>query len=319
MARKPRIEFPGALYHVIARGNHKNRIFLTPKDYQKYLSLIKRYKERYHFQLYAYALMSNHVHLLVEIATVPLSKIMQGLQQTYTQFFNWKYGKAGHLFQGRYKAIICQKNVYLLELIRYIHLNPIRAGVAERLANYPWTSYSYYIKDTSATLIDTDFVLKQFADDKTTARRYYQEFIRAGIIKNHEEFLGEIVEQRILGKDHFVEEMLQRENEARKNEDFVYERLSLKKVLETICRRKGISPVMVKSNSKIEEVVGIRRLFAYVARIHFGYRLKEIASILGIDITTAMKSVRIIADRIRKEKSFEEEVNGILRELETLV
>jgi len=315
MARKPRIEFPGALYHVIARGNHRNQIFLTPKDYQKYLYLVQRYKERYDFQLYAYALMSNHLHLLIETADIPLSKIMQGLQQTYTQFFNWKYDKVGHLFQGRYKAIICQKNIYLLELIRYIQLNPIRAGVAKSLANYPWTSYSYYLKDKRDKLIDTDFVLRQFGHDKTTARRYYQQFIRVGIIKSHEEFIGEIVDQRILGKENFVEEVLRQENEASEDKDFVFEKLELKKVLETICLSKGIMPVMVKSNVKIEEVVWTRRLFIYVTRIYFGYQLREIALFLGIDITTVMKSVRIIAERIRKEKRLDEEIKWILKEI----
>jgi len=315
MARKPRIEFPGALYHVIARGNHRNQIFLTPKDYQKYLYLVQRYKERYDFQLYAYALMSNHLHLLIETADIPLSKIMQGLQQTYTQFFNWKYDKVGHLFQGRYKAIICQKNIYLLELIRYIQLNPIRAGVAKSLANYPWTSYSYYLKDKRDKLIDTDFVLRQFGHDKTTARRYYQQFIRVGIIKSHEEFISEIVDQRILGKENFVEEVLRQENEASEDKDFVFEKLELKKVLETICLSKGIMPVMVKSNVKIEEVVWTRRLFIYVTRIYFGYQLREIALFLGIDITTVMKSVRIIAERIRKEKRLDEEIKWILKEI----
>lgn len=315
MPRKPRIEFPGALYHVIARGNHQNQIFLMPKDYQKYLSLVRRYKERYDFQLYAYALMSNHLHLLIETADAPLSKIMQGLQQTYTQFFNWKYGKVGHLFQGRYKAIICQKDVYLLELIRYIHLNPIRAGVAKSLANYPWTSYSYYLKDTGDKIIDTDFVLRQFGNDKKTARRHYQQFIRAGICKSHEEFIGEIVDQRILGKENFVEEVLQQENEASKDKDLIFEKLELKKVLETICSSKGMRPVMVRSTVKIDEVVWARRLFIYIARIYLGYQLKEIASFLGTDITTVVKNFRVIADRIRKEKNLKEEINVLLKEI----
>ncbi len=292
MARKPRIEVPGALYHVIARGNHRNEIFLAPKDYQKYLYLVKRYKERYEFQLYAYALMSNHLHLLIETAEIPLSKIMQGLQQTYTQFFNWKYGKVGHLFQGRYKAIICQKDLYLLELIRYIHLNPIRAGIVDSLANYPWTSYNYYLRDYKDRLIDADFVLSQFGQDKKTARRYYQQFIRAGIMRSHEEFVDEIFDQRILGKQDFVEEVLQQEDKPRDDKDYIFKKLELKKILETICRSKNIKPVMVKSSVKIKPVVRTRRLFVYVARIYFGYQLKEIASFLGIKISTVMKSVQ---------------------------
>jgi len=315
MARKPRIEFPGALYHVIARGNHRNQIFLTPNDYEKYLSLIERYKERYDFRLYAYALLSNHLHLLVETADIPLSKIMQGLQQTYTQFFNWKYGKVGHLFQGRYKAIICQKNTYLLELIRYVHVNPIRAGVVKSITHYPWTSYRSYLKNKKDKLIDADDVLAQFGHDRITARRYFQQFVRAGIIKDYRDFIDEIVDQRILGDQGFVEKVLQQEDAARHDKYVISKKPELQKILDIICLAKGTMPVMIKSNVKIDGVVSARRLFIYVARIYCGYQLKEIALFLGIDVTTVMKSVRIITDRMRKEKGLHEEIKWVVKEL----
>lgn len=312
MARKPRIEFPGALYHVFARGNRRNRIFLTPKDYERYLSLVKRYKKRYDFRLYAYALMSNHLHLLIETSTIPLSSIMQGLQQTYTQFFNVKYGKVGHLFQGRYKAILCQKDVYLLELIRYIHLNPIRAAVVKSLATYPWTSYSYYLKDRRDDLIDTDFVLSQFGQDRRTARRYYQQFIRVGLMQRHEAFLDEIVDQRILGTPDFVEKVLQHGNEVRHDKYVMPEKQELTKILEIICLSKGTMPVMVKSNVKIGEVISARRLFIYVARVYFGYQAREIALFLGLEVNTVLKNFRNIADRVRKEKRLADEIEWML-------
>lgn len=316
MARKPRIEFPGALYHVIARGNHRSQIFLTPNDYEKYLSLVERYKERYGFRLYAYALLNNHLHLLIETTDNPLSKIMQGIQQTYTQFFNWKYDKVGHLFQGRYKAILCQKDTYLLELIRYIHLNPIRAGLVKSITHYPWTSYSSYLKNKKGKLIDADVVLEQFGHDKITARRHYQQFIRAGIMKNHGEFIDEIVDQRILGDQSFVEKVLQHEDRVSHNEDVISDKPELKKILDTICLRKGMVPVIIRSNAKIDDVVSARRAFIYLARIYFGYQLKEIALFLGIDITTVMKSVRVMTDRVSKEKCLREDIEWVLKEME---
>ena len=318
MARRPRIEFPGALYHVFARGNHRNHIFLTPNDYEKYLSLVERYKERYTFRLYAYALLSNHLHLLIEPADIPLSKIMQGIQQTYTQFFNWKYGKVGHLFQGRYKAIICQKDTYLLELIRYIHLNPIRAGLVKSIAHYPWTSYSLYLKDRKDRLIDADVVLAQFGHDKKTARRYYQQFVRAGIMKDYREFIDEMVDKRILGDQDFVEEVQQQADEVRHDKYVISEKPELKKILEIVCLFKGTVPVMIKSTVKIEDVVSARRVFIYIARIYFGYQLKEIALFLGIDTTTVMKSVRVMADRIKKEKNLREDIERMLKEMRYL-
>jgi len=118
MARRPRIEYPGALYHVIARGNQKQRIFVDDSDRRHYLGLLLTLKKTCFFRLYAYVLMHNHVHMLLESGTIPLSRIMQRLTGGYTQYFNRRHGLSGHLFQGRYKAILCAKDSYLLELSR---------------------------------------------------------------------------------------------------------------------------------------------------------------------------------------------------------
>jgi REP element-mobilizing transposase RayT len=134
MARKPRIEFEGALYHVITRGNQKQRIFRGTEDYERYLKILGDYKTRYDFALYAYVLMGSHVHLLMETKAVPLSRILQGINQSYTMYFNRRHTTVGHLFQGRYKAILCDQDSYLISLVKYIHMNPIRA----RVANEGW-------------------------------------------------------------------------------------------------------------------------------------------------------------------------------------
>jgi REP-associated tyrosine transposase len=122
------VEYAGAFYHVICRGNQRQVIFRSDADRKYYLERLEQYRQRYGFRVYAYVLMSNHVHLLVQTAAVPLSRIMQGLQLKYTRYYNTKYKKVGHLFQSRYKAILCDRRAYLLELIRYLHLNPGRIG-----------------------------------------------------------------------------------------------------------------------------------------------------------------------------------------------
>lgn len=137
MARKPRIHFPGALYHVIARGNRRERIFRDEKDYQPCLNFLREYKDRYGFYLYISPYYPT-VHLLIEVGQYPLSRLMQNLQFRYTRNFNIKYKKCGHLFQGRYKAIVCVKDSYLLELSAYIHLNALRAGLVEDPIKYRW-------------------------------------------------------------------------------------------------------------------------------------------------------------------------------------
>jgi len=117
MARRPRLFAPGLLYHVIARGNHRQKTFQTEQDYEAYLERLAKYRQKYGFVLYIYCLMPNHIHLLLEVSGEPLSKFMQGLQQSYTQYFDRAHHKVGHLFQGRYQAIVCEKEEYLLALV----------------------------------------------------------------------------------------------------------------------------------------------------------------------------------------------------------
>jgi REP element-mobilizing transposase RayT len=131
MARRPRIQFEGAFYHIIVRGNQRQDIFDDEGDRRRYLERLRVYKDKCGFLLYAYVLMSNHVHLLIETPADPISRIMQMINFTYTQYFNRKYGKVGYLFQGRYKFFLCDKDGYLLSLVRYIHHNPVRAGLAK--------------------------------------------------------------------------------------------------------------------------------------------------------------------------------------------
>src|SRR3972149_4602146 len=145
MARKPRIEFPGAFYHVVSRGNQRQNIFHDKSDHLAYLNRLEHYRKKYRVTVYAFILMSNHVHLLVEIKDAPLSKFMQGLQFTYTQYYNRKYSKVGHLFQGRYKAILCDRDSYLLELVRYLHLNPARLRHPLDPWRYRWSSHGAYV------------------------------------------------------------------------------------------------------------------------------------------------------------------------------
>jgi REP element-mobilizing transposase RayT len=180
MARKPRIEYEGALYHVITRGNQRQRVFKDVEDHQRYLKILADYKVRYEYTLYAYVLMSNHVHLLIETRETPLSKILQGINQSYTMYFNRRYGTVGHLFQGRYKAILCDKDAYLLSLIKYIHLNPVRIGVVKEVGKYPWSSHRDYIGRAEGErigVVDTEQVLGMFSEDKGRARRAYRVYM----------------------------------------------------------------------------------------------------------------------------------------------
>ena len=162
MAYPPRLCFEGAVYHVTARGNNRQPIFLKARDYHTYLDRLRRAKERFMFTLHAYALMPNHVHLIIEPSPkTTISQIMQSLGVTYTKLFNKRYGRVGHVFQGRFHSRLIEKDAYLLVASRYVHRNPVRAKLCAQPEDYPWSSYRAYIdrRTDGWRLADPEFVL----------------------------------------------------------------------------------------------------------------------------------------------------------------
>jgi len=282
MARKPRIEYEGAFYHVITRGNQRQRVFKGDDDFQKYINLLAFYKERYKYKysLYAYVLMSNHVHLLIESCTIPLSKILQGINQSYTMYFNRKYKTVGHLFQGRYKAILCDKDTYLLSLIKYINLNPVRAKIAKAVGEYRWSSYQSYDKQKNNDLVDTDQVLRMFSEDKSQARKLYRAYIDDGIEVKKED-IYRTISQRILGEEKFVDKVMEKIDERFENKRKHHE-YSLKKIVETIGKIRGITLKELRGKSRNREILTVRQLASLAAR-EFGYKGKETAAYLQKD------------------------------------
>jgi REP element-mobilizing transposase RayT len=220
MARKPRIHFPGALYHVIARGNRRQGVFLDEKDLQRFLTYLSDCKKRFPFRLYAYALLKNHLHLLIEVEETPLSRIMQTLLFAYASYFNRRYGEVGHLFQGRHKAILCDKDAYLLELVRYIHLNPVRANIVKRPEDYEWTGHLSYLGRGAQGLIDEGFVLDQFGEKRPSARQRYRRFVWEGARSGHDESYYQVKDQRYLGEEDFIDRV---ERERKEPESWVYD------------------------------------------------------------------------------------------------
>lgn len=180
VARQLRIEYEGAFYHVTSRGNRREKIYDSDKDKEQVLEIMERTKERYGYHLHAYALMDNHYHLLIETPKANLSQIMQNINTSYTVYANKKHKKNGHLFQGRFKGIIVDKDEYLITLSRYIHLNPVRAGIVQKPEESKWTSYPSYIGKANG-LVDTDDTLTRFSDTKRKAVKKYREFVEAGI------------------------------------------------------------------------------------------------------------------------------------------
>src|SRR5919106_2076133 len=180
MARKPRLHVPGALYHVMLHSNGGQSIFFADDDWEHFEALVAEGVGRFGHRIHGYCWMSNHVHLAVQVAEVPLSRIMQNLAFRYTRWVNKRQGRVGHLFQGRYKAILVEAESYLLELVRYIHLNPVRARLVEEPAAYRWSGHRTYIGQAPVSWLTTDWVLSHLAGTERVARRRYAAFIAAG-------------------------------------------------------------------------------------------------------------------------------------------
>jgi len=282
MPRKPRIEFSGAFYHVIVRGNQKQRVFKDATDYQKYLLTLTVYKNRTGCRIYAYVLMNNHVHLLIETAEIPLSKAMQGVNQTYTMYFNRKYRTDGHLFQGRYKAILCDREAYLLGLVKYIHQNPLRAKIVELLDAYSWSSHHAYTgKNNLLSLVDTDHVLRLFSEKRSRARRKYREFMedKEGFEKNE---VYSTIDQRLKGDDEFVDRVL---GEHEKMPARPWKRkIPLETIAAAIEKRHDVSVETLRSPAKDRAAAGARMVFSILANDH-GYKAVEIGRYLDKDPT----------------------------------
>ncbi|MDI6793219.1 MAG: transposase [bacterium] len=186
MPRSSRLDAPGILHHVIARGIERRPIFLDTIDRKDFLHRLTEIIGKTGMKCYAWCLMSNHFHLLLRTGHVPLSSFMRRLLTGYAIKFNLRQKRTGHLFQNRYKSIVCEEEPYLLELVRYIHLNPIRAGVVKtikELDKYPWTGHAAIMGRSKYDWQETDEVLVRFGRKVREARKKYQEFASEGIGK----------------------------------------------------------------------------------------------------------------------------------------
>jgi putative transposase len=208
MARPLRIEFPGAYYHVTSRGNESKVVYRSRRDREQFLSYLESATERYGAVIHAYCLMDNHYHLLIETPLGNLSRIMQHINSAYTLYFNVKRKRSGHLFQGRYKAILVEADEYAKALSRYIHFNPVRAKILENPSDYAWSSCRYFTIEAKAPRwLNRDFILGYFCDDRNTAMQRYLKFLTAGDGCEGISPLKERLHAVILGTQAFVEDI----------------------------------------------------------------------------------------------------------------
>lgn len=307
MARRPRLFAPALLYHVIVRGNQRQKTFLNDQDYRAYLERLAKYRRKYDYSVHAYCLMPNHVHLLLESSDQPLAKFMQGLQQSYSQYFNLRHHKVGHVFQGRYKAIICEKDEYLLELIRYIHLNPVRAGIVKRPERYGYSGHRVYLEGKPTEVLDTTKVLRLFG-----GKGAYRRFILDGLGDGHKEEYYEVEDQRFLGAEGFGDRIQEKLGKRQKAAN----RKPVAAVLKELAGELEIGVEALRSPDRSWSVSKARTMIAYVLVRRLGYGIGEVAAYLRRDMATVGTLVARLFERMQSDEQVARNVERLARIVE---
>ena len=319
MGRPIRIEYAGALYHVTSRGNERKEIFLDDGDRIKFLEIFEDYHDRYGILVHAYVVMDNHYHVILETPKGNLLKVMHGVNGSYTGYFNRKYGRVGHLFQGRYKGIIVEKETYLIPLSRYVHLNPVRAGVVERPEQYQWSSYRGYIgKVKEETWVEYSWVLSGFGRDKMRARKKYKEYTEEGLGRGMESPLKKLPGQVILGGEKFIEEMRKLVSKRRLSHEIVerkrfMEYPRIEKVVEAVAESFGVNgETILEKSGKGNKA---RRAALYLSQRHTGLSNGEIARYFeGIQSSAVSKA----SSRLKEEMVSDKKLSRLIEKLESI-
>ncbi len=267
MTRPLRINIENGLYHVTSRGNERKSIFTSKDDRNSFLEILAKVVDRYGWICHAYCLMENHYHIVIETPRGNLSQGMRQLNGVYTQYFNIKYRRNGHLFQGRFKAVLVEKEAHLLELTRYVVLNPVKAKICNKAGEYEWSSYNSMIGVVKKPVfLFTDWILSQFGGNRKTATRKYEGFVNEGRV---EKIWDKLAGQIYLGSREFIEKMVNNTAEIEE-----VPRIQQKPF------RPMLSELVVRKNGLL------------VAHREHGYTMKEIANHLNVHYATVSRKLK---------------------------
>jgi len=318
MARQARLDIPGALHHIMVRGINKADIFDDDQDRALFLERLGNNVTEGKCTIYAWVLMSNHLHILFKSGKEGISSVMRKLLTWYAQYYNRRHHRSGHLFENRYKSILCDEDEYLLALLRYIHLNPLRAQLVktiEELDSYQWSGHRAIIGKARNPWMDTEHVLSQFGTTRRKAFYGYRKFMReeigddqtkelrgGGLIRSQGGWSRvlsmrrrgqkEAFDERILGGGDFVNKVL-KDAEDRQLRQLKNKRAgrTIQMIIAEECRKRGISPVELKGGSKRRKVSAARSLIALRSRDELGLSSAEIARHVGINTSSIIRSI----------------------------
>jgi REP element-mobilizing transposase RayT len=309
MGRPLRIEYPGAFYHVTSRGNEQKDIFKSEADREKFLTYLESATERYGAVFHAYCLMSNHYHLMIETPGGNLSRIMKHINNSYTNYFNIKRKRAGHLLQGRYKAILIEADTYAAELSRYIHLNPVRAKKVSSPEEYKWSSYRFYSEGAGPSWLSTGFVLGYFGTDPDERRRNYITYILEDVGKKSPDPLAGSVASTILGTDDFVRDIREKYLEGRASDRDIPALRELTGRPDIMMIKEAVEEAF-PGNGRLARAAGI-----YLCHRFSGAKLKDIGDLYGISESGVTQAGKRFEETMKKDSSLEKRVLEIARKL----
>ena len=316
MARPLRIEYEGALYHVTARGNERGKIFFTKRDYEKFKEYISAAREKYNIILHAYVMMTNHYHLIVETPEMNLSKIMHFINGSYTTYINVKRKRSGHLFQGRYKAILVDKDNYLLELSRYLHLNPVRAKMVQKPEDYLYSSYRSYVTEHCEAIVSRDTILEMMNDNKTDASGRYRNFVESMIGEEIASPFKDVYGGIILGKAEFIQDTLERlKSESVDTPEVSHSKAfrsttGLEEIVSACCEHFGVSREEIVLNKRDEA----RKTCIYLMKKHTCATNRDIAGLFGALSDSAVAKIsQKVSKQLEVDKGLKERLKTFQR------
>ncbi len=316
MGRPLRVEFPGAVYHITSRGNERKSIFRDDTDRLNFVRILEDYNDRYGILIHSYVLMDNHYHVILETPKGNLLKVMHGINSGYTGYFNRNYHRSGHLFQGRYKAILVEKDVYLVELSRYVHLNPVRAKMVNKPEEYVWSSYRSYIgKVKKNKWIEYSWILSKFGKYMKKAMGKYKEYTEEGLSKKIKSPLTDIWGQSVLGSEKFREK-IGRILKGKVMSDEIQERKRFMKnpppddIIKVVVNTFDINEEGIKKKGKRENTA--RLVAIYLAQRYSGLRNEEIGKLFGgIHKSAVSKASMRLKEMMSKDRKLLKQVSII--------
>ena len=313
------MQYPGAWYHVMNRGLNRASIFLDQKDYESFLKVMEESCQLYQVKVAAYCLMGNHYHMVVNTPKGNLARFLRHVNGVYTQRFNRKHKRDGPLFRGRYKAILIEAGLYLKQLVRYVHLNPIEAKIVKDIDKYPWTSHGEYLNRNAAKKwVEVDTVLGEFGRKKGKAIAEYRRFVEDGVDNEIKEFYGKKKQEWILGSEDFQETIKEQISETGWQEEIVEKKevvgqARVKKVLEKVQEAYGISKEKLLEGRRGKENVP-KKIALALAREESGMTLSQLAEIFGL---RTYRTVAAHCYRIKKQMQKDEKLRKIYEKIKS--